>query len=520
MTVKEKLGQLMLFGFPGREPDEETYTLIREYKAGNVILFSHNIENMSQTRELCHRLRTEIRQATGIEPVISIDQEGGVVSRLPEDGAAFPSAMALAATGEAENARIAAYATGMELAALGINCNLGPVADLNTNTDNPVIGVRSYGKSAGEAVPFILSAIRGQEEAGILSVVKHFPGHGDTEVDSHLGLPCIGKGMEELLGCELLPFQRAVEQGVGAVMAAHILYPCLDPDGIPASMSRKILQGILRQKMGFEGLILSDCMEMKAIQDHFGTPEGFVRAIIAGVDLGCISHTPALAIQALRLAEQAVADGGLTMQRLDEAVERVLACKKRLLRQRAEEAAAASAEGSADHLAGSVKAARRAAEAIMRKAIVRADSLPLPPVDETAVFMGCAAYRTTFASEIRDEENTFPQVMARRFGGGCLITPVNPEEKDIAEALGRTKEGQTVVTGTYNGHLNRGQLRLVNALCEAGRRVIAVALRNPYDLDLISDAACKLAAFEYTSLSFDAVERILRGEPAEGRRCW
>lgn len=505
MTTREKLGQLIMFGFPGTEPGPEALRLIREYKAGNVILFSHNLQSPGQMRALCTRLRELILAQTGLPPLLCIDQEGGVVARMPEGAVSFPSAMAVAATGEVENARLAALYTGRELAALGVNCNLAPVLDVNTNPANPVIGVRAYGCRPAEAAPFALAAIQGYLEAGVLPVAKHFPGHGDTAVDSHLGLPRVEKELPELLRCELAPYVQAIRQGVPAIMAAHILYPALEPVGVPASMSPAILTGLLRKHLGFEGLIVSDCFEMGAVQDNYGTPEGFVAALAAGLDLGCISHTPTLALRALELAEEAVENGRLPMARVDEAVARVLACKQRF----AGAAAPWGEVGAPEH--------RAAAEAMMAAAIARLDhNGPLPPVDETAFFVGCPAYRATFASSAPDDGNTFPEVLARRFGACFLVTPVQPGEETVQQALALTHTGQTVVAGTYNAHLNRGQLCLVNALCAAGRRVIAVALRNPYDLPLLGAESWKLAAFEYTPLSFNAVEAVLRGAPAPG----
>lgn len=506
MTIREKLGQLMMFGFPGAQPGPEALRLIREYKAGNVVLFAHNLETPAQMRELCKTLRGLIETETGQPPIISIDQEGGVVARLPEGAVSFPSAMAVAATGQPENARLAALYTGRELAALGVNCNLAPVLDVNTNPHNPVIGVRSYGCSPAQAAPFALAAIQGHLQAGVLPVAKHFPGHGDTAVDSHLGLPRVEKTLDQLLECELEPYRQAIRQGVPAIMAAHILFPALEPNGLPASMSPAILTGLLRGRLGFEGLVVSDCLEMGAIQDHYGTPEGFVAGLRAGLDIGCVSHTPTLALRALELAEQAVQNGELPMARVDEAVRRVLACKKKFANATADWAEV----GAPEH--------RAAAAAIMAGAITRLDGKgALPPVDEKALFVGCPAYRATFASSAPDDGRTFAQTLAGRFGAGFLVTPVQPAEADIQRALYVTQPGQTVVVGTYNAHLNQGQLALVNELCAAGRQVVAVALRNPYDLPLMSKRAWKLAAYEYTPLSFGAVEAVLRGASAPGQ---
>ena len=506
MNLREKLGQLVMFGFPGTEPGPEALRLIEEYKAGNVTLFAHNLESAPQTRRLCEQLRRRIQEATGLPPIISIDQEGGVVARLTPDAVSFPSAMAVAATGDVQNAYIAAVDTGRELAAMGVNCNLAPVMDVNTNAQNPVIGVRAYGCVPSEAAPFALETIRGHLDAGVMPVAKHFPGHGDTNVDSHLGLPRVEKTLDELMECELVPYVQAIQQGVPAIMAAHILFPALEKNDLPASMSPAILQGLLREKLGFDGLIVSDCLEMGAIQDHYGTPEGFVAALKAGLDLACISHSPVLALRALDLAYAAVMDGSLPMERVDEAVAHVLKAKQRF----ADASAAWDLVGCTEY--------RTAAKDIMAAAMTRLDENgALPKVDEQAFFVGCPAYRATFASSAPDDGNTFAQTLAGRFGAGFRVTGVQPDEQEIQSVLDATRPDQTVVVGTYNGHLNRGQLALVNALCDAQRKVITVALRNPYDLPAVSPKAWKLAAFEYTALSFDAVEQVLRGAPAPGK---
>ncbi len=505
MTVREKLGQLIMFGFPGTVPDSDALRLIEEYKAGNIILFSHNVESAAQLKNLCQQLRQQIFKATGILPFLCIDQEGGVVSRLPEDAVSFPSAMALAATGDPAQVRTAAQYTACELAALGINCNLAPVLDVNTNPQNPVIGVRAYGSDPEEVAKFAAASIQGCLEAGVMPVAKHFPGHGDTSVDSHLGLPRVEKTQQELMCCELIPYIHAIEQKVPAIMAAHILFPRLDKH-FPASMSSAVLQGLLRDTLGFQGLIVSDCFEMSAIQDHYGTPEGFVAALKAGLDLGCISHTPKLALEALDMALAAVEDGSLPMERVDQAVEHVLAAKKRF------------AEASADWNEVGCERHRTAARKMMEAAITRLDENgPLPEVNEHTLFLGCPAYRATFASSAPDDGKTFAQVLAQSFGANFIVTPVQPEKKQIQEALRASRPGQTVVAGSYNGHLNQGQLELIRALCAADRLVIAVALRNPYDLLELPETVWKLAAFEYTPLSFHAVKQVLLGAPAPGK---
>lgn len=506
MQLQKKLGQLLMFGFPGTSLDPFSVRLIEEYKVSNVILFSHNIISAGQMHQLCSDIQNHIRAACGHSGLICIDQEGGVVSRLPQDAVPFPSAMAVAATGHPENSKYAAAATAKQLAALGANCNMAPVLDINLNPQNPVIGVRSFGSSPDTVSTYGMAALEGCLETGVMPVVKHFPGHGDTAVDSHLGLPCIDKSEDMLLNCELIPFIQAIKAGAPAVMAAHILFPQIEPDHLPATMSPRILQGLLRDKLHFDGLIVSDCFEMRAIQDHYGTPEGFVAGLKAGLDLGCISHDPELALKAMQLARQEVENGTLRMERVDEAVAHVRTARERF----------AHVTGEWDRI--DLQAMRINAQKMMNDAITRLDlNGPLPVVNEKAFFISCPVYRATFASDAPDDGNTFAYNLAQRFGAAYQVTPVLPQPRDVEQALANTHAGQTVVAATYNGHLNREQLTLVNCLSRAKRRVICVALRNPYDLPLLDPEVYKIAAYEYTALSFNAVERILRGEPARGQ---
>lgn len=505
MTIREKLGQMLMFGFPGKAPDKEALRLIREYGAGNIILFSHNVESVRQVRELCEYLQKEIISATGYPAFIAMDQEGGVVSRMPEDAVNFPSAMAVASTGSPENAYTAGYDTAVELCDMGVNLDLAPCLDLNTNPQNPVIGVRSYGDSPGRAIPYAISMMRGLLDGGVAACAKHFPGHGDTAADSHLGLPRVDKTEEDLFSCELAPFAAAIGEGIPCVMTSHILFPKVERLKVPATMSEAVLKGLLRGRLGFGGLILSDCLEMAAIRNYYGTADGFVKALCSGVNIGCISHSPGIAIEALEKAEQAAKDNIFKRDDIDAGVELIISQKRQYaaLKPRSFKA------GSMPH--------REAARSISQKSIVRVgrmDAMPLP--DNDAFFTGCVSYRTTLAGS-EDRGVNFAEFMAGRFSGQFFVTPINPGKDDISAILDKTYLGQTVVACTYNGHLNPGQPALVNALCENGRRVIAVALRNPYDLPLIDARAYKLAAFEYTPLSMASVELVLRGAPCEGK---
>lgn len=505
MNLKTQLGQMIMFGFKGTQPTEDVIRLVKEYKAGNIILFHYNIESASQLKQLCQTLRELITEETGHPPFIAIDQEGGVVSRVPSDAAKFPSAMAVSSTGNPENAFTAGLITAQELAEMGITMNMAPSMDINTNPNNPVIGVRSYGDTAETVTAYGVEALKGAMQGGTMPVIKHFPGHGDTEVDSHVGLPRVEKTFDELMQCELIPFVAGINAGAPCVMTSHILFPEIEKEELPATMSPAVLQGVLRQKLGFKGLIVSDCLEMDAVKEFYGTPEGYLLALRAGVDLPCVSHTASLVERSLNIAAEAAEKDEELRKIIEEGSARVVQSKQKW----AAGGKAGTKVGSPEHLA--------AAKQMYNGSISRAgQNTKMPKVDENTLFAGSLAYRTTLASSPLDETESFAKELAERFNAKAIITPPNPSDEEIAEAVSQAAAGQTVVFGSYNGHINTGQIKLANAFAEKGCNLIAVALRNPYDLTDISEKAYKLAAFQYDENTFDAVENILRGNAPKG----
>ena len=326
MTLKEKLGQLILPGFHSTYYDEHIKTLIEDYHVGNVILFTRNFESGSQIRELTKKIHKEVLAHTGHIPLIAIDQEGGLVTRMMKDVTFAPGPMTASASIDD-----ATYFTGKMLAEdmikLGMNLNLAPSLDVNNNSNNPVINVRSYSDNPEVVARLGKRFIEGSSEFGVLACAKHFPGHGDCEVDSHLGLPTINYDLDRIHKIEMHPFIENIN--VPAIMSAHIMFPAYDT--VPATLSHKILTNVLREELGFKGLILTDCLEMKAIADMYGTANGALMAVLAGADLCDISHTLEYQIKALELLEEAFNDGRLPVHELDAKVERILKYKEQTL---------------------------------------------------------------------------------------------------------------------------------------------------------------------------------------------
>lgn len=497
-----QIGQRLMTGFEGTEISQTLRDAVHTYKIGNIILFEHNVENKEQLRRLCAELQALVQAETGTPALIAIDQEGGIVSRLKGDCAVVPSAMCVSATGKPENAYTAGKLTGEELAALGVNFDLAPVLDVNSNRKNVVIGTRSYGESPKLVATYGVAMSRGLQAGGVLSCGKHFPGHGDTAVDSHLGLPLVEKSLEELEACELIPFRAAIDADIDAMMTTHILFPKLEKEKIPATMSRTIMTGLLRERLGFKGLIISDCMMMGAIQDYYGTIPGCVAACKAGVDMVIISHSAELAGQAAQAIREEAEKGGVLAEEMDAAMAHIAACKARL---HPADPAAFDAVGSAAHRE-IVHALRQAGATHLGGAA------QVPALGDKPFFVGCYPFRVTLVSSPVDTHVCFPTWLMEQFGGDSLVTDTNPSDEEVARAVEAAKGHSCIVLGTYNGCARPGQKHLMEALEALQIPMVCVALRNPDDLKGLPEHAYGLEVYEYSISSLEIVAEVLRGD--------
>ncbi|MCB1214259.1 MAG: beta-N-acetylhexosaminidase [Deltaproteobacteria bacterium] len=287
--LKKLIGSLLIVGFEGLEPSESVFNFLKTWDLGGVILFKRNVESMEQVRELNRQLYA----SASTTPIISVDHEGGRVFRLPKPFTSFGPSLDLAnlarARGDLSLLQAVGQAMAKELRLVGFNVNYAPVLDVHSEASNPIIGDRAFGSKPEEAAKAALELWKGLEAVGVRGCGKHFPGHGDTKEDSHLTLPKLTKSQEKLEACEFVPFVKAIEEGISMLMTAHVLYEALDPD-YPATLSPKILQGLLRQRMAYEGLILSDDLFMQGIVDHWGLEEAAERFLRAGGDMLLLCH--------------------------------------------------------------------------------------------------------------------------------------------------------------------------------------------------------------------------------------
>ncbi len=526
MTLEEKVGQMFMVDFrqwDGKnvmEINPDIEKVIKKYRPGGVILFKENVVNTDQTV----RLVDQLQRASGSVPLLmAIDQEGGLVARI-EYGTMMPGNMALGAIDSPKDAMLAGEITGRELKALGINVNLAPVVDVNINPDNPVIGVRSFGSDPARVGELAVAYIKGLDAAGVASAAKHFPGHGDTAVDSHLALPTLPHDLNRLQQVELKPFQMAIDQGVDMILSAHVTFPVIDntkvkslKDGqeisIPATLSARVMTDLLRNRMGFTGIIITDALKgMNAINDNFGTEEAVVGAIKAGSD---IILMPADLDKAYNAVLGAIEKGEIPESRIDQSVERILALKvKRGIIQIGENGIKPGA-GITTGLDSKLQQARevvgrssnlRVGQELAERAVtlLKNDNnlLPFELRDQSRIVI-LAPYEEYLEPMVQTLQE---MVKARAITGVDIKAFAYTEIKTLtAEQRAAIDAADYVVLGSYSSNTatrNPGQHWIPDFVSEVvdytnliNRPTAVMAIRNPYDIMYLPKAQAYLCVY-------------------------
>ncbi|CAH2213022.1 beta-N-acetylhexosaminidase [Tepidibacter aestuarii] len=328
LSLEEKLGQMIIVGFNGYKVDSDFRDLLENYKVGGVILFKRNIKNADQLLNLNNSIKN-INSKNKLPLFISVDEEGGRITRLPEGSTKFPSNKVIGEKNDKDLSYKIGKQIGTELNNFGFNMDFAPVLDIYSNPKNTVIKDRSFGKDSEIVKTLGTATMKGLQDANVISVVKHFPGHGDTKVDSHIGLPVVNHDKQRLDEFEIIPFEEAIDKGADAVMTAHIVLPNIDKSNKPATLSKKILTDILRNELNFNGIIITDDMEMGAIANNYGTKDASVEAIKAGADIILMCHTKEKQIEALEGLKEAVNSGEISIERIDESVKRIIRLKRK-----------------------------------------------------------------------------------------------------------------------------------------------------------------------------------------------
>lgn len=331
MTLDEKIGQLVMTGVDGYVSDEHSEQLISQYHVGGFVILGQNVKNTNQVLELINSLKAANTGAGNRVPLfIGVDQEGGRVSRMPGEFVKIPAAKTIGAADSEDFSYKVGSLLAQEVKAFGYNVDFAPVLDINSNPKNPVIGDRALSSKPEVVSRLGVETMKGIRSQNIIPVVKHFPGHGDTSVDSHTGLPVLDFDMERLRSFELLPFAEAIKNDADAVMVAHILFPKIDSQ-YPASMSESIITGILKKELGFKGLVLTDDMAMGAIIKNYDSGAAAVRSINAGADIVLVCHDFDREKAVIEALKKAAESGEIKSERLDDSVYKILQLKQKYM---------------------------------------------------------------------------------------------------------------------------------------------------------------------------------------------
>ena len=505
-----QVGQLMVVGFKGKIAPESIIDLIHQHQIGGIILFSHNVGTPQELLSLTSSLQREAQKAGYEYPLlICLDQENGVVRRLGKGTTTFPGAMSIGATANSKNAFDISLATGKELKELGVNWNLAPVLDVNNNPDNPVIGVRSFGENPHLVAEFGKNAMKGLQNAGVITTLKHFPGHGDSNVDSHLSLPVIGHTRARLDEVELVPFQACIAEGADTIMSAHVYFPAIeDRENVPATLSKKVISGLLREELGFDGVVTTDCLEMKAISETIGTEKGAVEALNAGVDLVMVSHTHEVQLRTIKELELALAQGVLQEESLKASLNRINKLKGKYL---SWENTPFHSEfvslGSEEH--------KNIAEKVFQESvtIVKNEGLLPLQMDQTILVINPPNQTIYGVEDVKEIKTTLSDAMkefSNQVEAYDLPTSFTLKEMDLL--IQRAKEFDVIVIGTLSVSATSYEIELFNRLLKLGIPVVGVAMRNPYDLRFFPDVTAYLATYEFTYLALRTAAQAIFGK--------
>ncbi|WP_175615210.1 glycoside hydrolase family 3 protein [Piscibacillus halophilus] len=517
LTIEEKVGQMLMPDFRtwnGEDVTEmlpEIEQLVKDYHLGGIILFRENVVTTEQTTQLVSDYQ-DAAEKFGL--LMTIDQEGGIVTRL-QSGTDMPGNMALGATRSQDISYRVGQAIGEELNSLGINTNFAPVMDVNNNPDNPVIGVRSFGEDPDLVADMGISYTKGLQSAGVAATAKHFPGHGDTDVDSHLGLPEVPHDKERLEAIELYPFQQAMDSGLDMIMTAHVTFPKIDDTkviskktgeeiALPATLSHKVLTELMREEMGFDGVITTDALNMNAITDHFGPVDAVIRAVQAGSDIVLMP----VGLEEVREGLlTAIEEGEISESRIDASFKRILTLKlqRGIIKQENPESIedkidnALEVVGSDEHKAIEAEAA---AESITL--VKNDDVLPLVSNQTDNIVVIGNTYISSLGDAIKQHHDQ---------------TTVIQTSGDLTdEQLEQIRNADAVVAGSYTYNVSgrspdNPQMQLINTIIEETESpVIGVGIRNPYDISAYPDIDAYIAQYGFREASFKATADTIFGE--------
>ena len=510
MSLDEKIGQLFMIGINGPEIDGGAIEMLEKYHAGGVILFARNIKTAEQVKKLTGELKRRAKYPLSV----SIDQEGGLVLRLTSGATVLPGNMALSACRPETYDKFCSgwgKITADELRHLGFTLNLAPVLDIN-NIKNPGIGARSFSDQPNLCSSLGEKIIGSVQSNGLSACAKHFPGKGNASVDAHLDLPVIDSTIDQLRNFELLPFKRAIEAGVDAIMTAHVVYRGIAGETLPATLSYRVLTTLLKDELGFSGPLITDDMEMGAIKNYYEQREACFRSFMAGADIILICHTKELQINAMQYFKEKYINGELPDERLNDALERIYRMKSRAVNYKDEfktidykknsEFAQELSDNSITLVSDSVGVIEKIAKRDFN------DIVLIEP-------------RFSAITQVEDIEEKSPLFELLKTGfAGINITheiydvKINNEQINmiLSKIGGDRLKKSLLISITYNAHIFTQQTKLINSLINDSRIAVCAAVRNPYDLALIDGKASKIATYGFRQCNMKSIAKLILSE--------
>lgn len=510
LSLEQKVGQMFIVGFSGTTIPTSLVQAINDHYFGNFIYFASNLSNPQTIASMSTQIQETVVNATTIPGFISADQEGGMVARLTTGGTHFIGNMALGAIGDDTLAYEVGQMVGKELRHYGINLNLAPVLDVNNNPANPIIGVRSYSDNPVMVSDFGIAMIQGMRNSNVLATAKHFPGHGDTHIDSHYGLPTIPYDLSRLYDIELYPYIQAIEEGLDAIMTAHILFSAID-NIYPATLSYKVITELLREALGYQGIVMTDAMNMDAIRNHFGNVEASILAIQAGVDILTYTESTSASIQAYRGVLDAVENGIISEARIDESVMRILNQKiKYGLFNEYLPSNTLSTDDFLNHKTFNNDLAKQSltlAKGEFSGFDANKSTLIISTINSRYAMLPGFAINASqnslaYIASIKLEAQGFTNVHYQTIGTSISSTQI----QNITELA---KDYEQVVIAFENATVSQGQL--TTALFADNPSLVVVALRNPYDILRFPEVETYICVYGYLDATVYAIIDYLSG---------
>lgn len=506
MNLRDKIGQRFIFALPYvTELTDEVAEFLVHCRAGGLVLFGFNIKNLEQIAQFNRDLQALAAKA-GLPPfILSLDEEGGNVSRMPAEGQELitPSQMALGVAGP-EAVQACAEVTARRLRRLGFNLNYAPVMDVNNNPANPVIGTRSYAADPNKVAELGSLAIKTYLKNSVSPCVKHFPGHGDTDVDSHFGLPVVDKSLEQLRQFELVPFAAAIKAGVPAIMTAHILYPQVEKSDLPATFSHTFLTDLLRNELDFNGLIITDCLDMQAIAARYDLGAGAILALRGGADLVMIKGTLADQQAAFEKVVAAAEAGQIDLDSNDQTWARLQSWRARFcLPQEPSETPASDYQIVAKYAEQGLTVTRNTD-----------NLLPL----DTVKYQKPLLLDFTLAMASPVEEGRQPEPLLERELQAYfpnlqhLAIPTEVPANSVEAVSGVAQQSDLAIIVTRNAVFYPQQAELIQTLLQSGLPAVVIAAREPYDLDLFPQAHAAIATYGDPPATVSALAKLLAGK--------